>query len=268
MVGQCYMEAGDTGIYQHRHKDAQLRLQHTGVAVMRLLLTDGQLVVDGQLRQTAANGPDSLDRKTGTVFSTAAVFIGALVKDCRAEAAAHTVTVDLHHVKPGLDRQLSGLAEAIGDLFDLLHRQLGDVWCDLRVQQGTQLLHRDFLGQHAGHILEHGKHVGIRLVQLRADTAVVAVDDLGQLLVIGKALLVKQRFLDHTFAHRHIADDDHGAAARSDAADFFKILLVRQTEGRRRKDDAVFQLQTAVIDRTIDRFVHDAVPPVLLFPVK
>ena len=65
MVGQCYMEAGDTGIYQHRHKDAQLRLQHTGVAVMRLLLTDSQLVVDGQLRQTAADGPDSLDRKTG-----------------------------------------------------------------------------------------------------------------------------------------------------------------------------------------------------------
>ena len=105
-------------------------------------------------------------------------------------------------------------------------------------------------------------------MQLRADTAVVAVNDLGQLLVIGKALLVEQRFLDHTFAHRHITDDDHGAAARSDAADFFKILLVRQAEGRRRKDDAVFQLQTAVIDRTIDRFVHDAVPPVLLFPVK
>ena len=36
-----------------------------------------------------------------------------MVKDGGAEAAAHAVTVDLHHIEPGFDSQHGGLAEAL-----------------------------------------------------------------------------------------------------------------------------------------------------------
>ena len=84
MVGQGNVEAGHTGLHQQRYKDTQFAFQYTGIAVVGVLLPDSQFVVDGQLRQAAADGLDSLDRKTGTVFSTATVFIGALV-ECRGE---------------------------------------------------------------------------------------------------------------------------------------------------------------------------------------
>ena len=267
MVCQRDVEAGNTGIHQHRHKDAQLLLQHTGVAVVRVFLPDGKLVVNGQLRQAAADCLDCLHGKAGAVFGAAAVLVGALVEHGGAEAAAHTVAMHLHHIKPGLDRQHGSLAEAVGDFLNFLYRQFRNVGRDLTVQQRAQLLHRDFFGQHAGYIFQHGQHIGIRLVQLCADAAVVAVGNFGQLLVVGEALFVKQGLFKGTFAYRHITDDDHGAAAFGDAAHFFKIFLVRKPEGRRRKNDAVFQLQTAVINRTLNRFVHDAVPPVLLFAV-
>ena len=55
MVRQRYMEAGHTGIGQQRYKNTQLGLHHTGIAVVGIFLPDGQLVVDGNLRQTAAD---------------------------------------------------------------------------------------------------------------------------------------------------------------------------------------------------------------------
>ena len=78
---------------------------------------------------------------TGTVLGAAAVFIRAMVKDSGAEAAAHAVTVDLHHIEPGFDSQHGGLAEAVDDLMDLAGGQLADVRGNLGIQQGTQLLH-------------------------------------------------------------------------------------------------------------------------------
>ena len=135
------MEAGHTGIGQQRYKNTQLGLHHTGIAVVGIFLPDGQLVVDGNLRQTAADGFDGLHRKAGTVLGAAAVFIRAVVKDGGAEAAAHAVTVDLHHIEPGFDSQHGGLAEAVDDFMDLAGGQLADVRGNLGIQQGTQLLH-------------------------------------------------------------------------------------------------------------------------------
>ena len=67
MVRQRNMEAGHTGISQQRYKNTQLGLHHTGIAVVGIFLADGQLVVDGNLRQTAADSFDGLHRKAGTV---------------------------------------------------------------------------------------------------------------------------------------------------------------------------------------------------------
>ena len=80
MVRQRYMEAGHTGIGQQRHKNTQLGLHHTGIAVVGIFLPDGQLVVDGNLRQTAADGfdgcllytsPSPRDPKTARMPSSA-----------------------------------------------------------------------------------------------------------------------------------------------------------------------------------------------------
>ena len=84
------MEAGHTGIGQQRYKNTQLGLHHTGIAVVGIFLPDGQLVVDGNLRQTAADGFDGLHRKAGTVLGAAAVFIRAVVK---------TVELKLPHMR-------------------------------------------------------------------------------------------------------------------------------------------------------------------------
>ena len=112
------------------------------------------------------------------------------------------------------------------------------------------------------------EHIGVGLVQLGADTAIVVVNQLGQFSVEGKAFLIKQRLLKLTFADRYIADDNHGAAARSDFADFFKVFVLRKAKSGRSKDDTVFQFQTAVIDGTVNRFVHGAVSFLLLFPIR
>ena len=112
-------------------------------------------------------------------------------------------------------------------------------------------------------------------MQLGADAAVIAVGDFGQLFVVGKALFVEQGFFKPAFAHGNIANDNHTAAARGNAADPLKIFLLGHTEGGRGKDNAVFQLQTTVIDRTVNCFVHDvgllprlcsAKPIIVIFP--
>ena len=235
---------------------------------MGIFLADGQLVVDGNLRQAAADGLDGLHRKAGTVLGAAAVFIRAVVKDSGAEAAAHAVTVDLHHIEPGFDSQHGGLAEAVDDLMDLAGGQLADVRGNLGIQQGTQLLHGNLLRQNAGHVFQHGQHIGVGLVQLGADAAVIAVDDFDQLLIMGEAFFIKKRFLKLAFADGDVTDDNHGAAACGDLADLFKVFVLRKAKGGRGKNDTVFQFQTAVIDGAVNRFVHGAVSFLLLFPIR
>ena len=265
MVRQRDVEARHACGFEQRHKDAELAFQHTGVAVVRVLLPDGKLVVNGQFRQAAAHGAYCFDRKTGAVFGAAAVSIGAVVEHGRAEAAAHAVAVDLHHVEPGLHGQHGGFAKAVDDLFNFALRHVGDVGRDFLVEQGAQLLHRDFFRQHAGHVFEHRRHVGIGLVQLRAELAVVAVGKRGQALVPGKAFFVEERFLKPALAHGHVADDDHRAAACCDGAHLGKILLVRKAEGSGGKNNTVFQFQAAVVNGAANGFIHGRASLLLLF---
>ena len=93
MVRQRHMEAGDTGLHKHRHKDAERGLDHTGVAVVGVLLPDSQLVIDRQLGQAAAHGLHGLYGKAGAVLGTAAVLVGAVVANntsaCR-EVLSHS----------------------------------------------------------------------------------------------------------------------------------------------------------------------------------
>ena len=105
-------------------------------------------------------------------------------------------------------------------------------------------------------------------MQLGADAAVIAVDDFGQLLIIGEAFFIKKRFLKLAFADGGVTDDNHGAAARSDFADFFKVFVLCKTKGGRSKDDTVFQYQAAVIDGAADCFIHGMIPFLLLFPIR
>ena len=93
-------------------------------------------------------------------------------------------------------------------------------------------------------------------MQLGAELAAAAMDDLRQALVPGKALFVKQRLFKPAFAHRHIPHNDHGAAACCNGADFGKVFFVRQAEGGGGKDDAVLQLQSTVINGAQDGVVH------------
>ena len=53
-------------------------------------------------------------------------------------------------------------------------------------------------------------------MELGADLTAVFVGSLADLLIEGKALFVKQGLLKPALGHRHVADDDHGAAAGGD----------------------------------------------------
>ena len=155
----------------------------------------------------------------------------------------------LHHVKACLLCQQSRLAEPGNNLLNLLLRQPGDVGRNLLVQLFPQLIGGYFLHQHPGNILEHCHHVGIGLVQLGANLAVCIMGNFRQLLVEGKALVVKQGLFKFALAHRHVTNNNQGAATLGNGTDFCKIILVRQAKGGRRKNNAVFQLHSAIINR-------------------
>ena len=102
-------------------------------------------------------------------------------------------------------------------------------------------------------------------MQLGAELAAAAMDDLRQALVPGKALFVKQRLFKPAFAHRHIPHNDHGAAACCNGADFGKVFFVRQAEGGGGKDNAVFQFQATVVHGAKNSFIHVRASLLLLF---
>ena len=242
------MEAGDARLFQQRDEDRKLFLRHTGVAEVRILLPDSQLVINGHPRDSRPDGPDGLHRKAGAVLCAAAVFVGAMVEEGRAEAAAHPVAVHLHHVEARLSGQQGGFPEPVEDALELALGQLGDVGADGIVQLLPQLVGGELLRQEGGKVLEHRQQVGVALVELGAELAVCGVGDLCKLLIKGKALGIEERLLKPAFAHRDIPDDDHGAAALGECAVFCKGLLVRQAEGGGRKKNAVLQPQPAIID--------------------
>ena len=131
MVCECDMEACNASFFKHWNKYLQLILDNTCISVVRILLTDGKLVIDWHIRQFFADGRNSLHCKTGTVFGSSAVFIGAVVVNGRTETSTHTVTVDLDHIKSCFFCENSGSAESRGDLFYFFVRHIRNIWSNL-----------------------------------------------------------------------------------------------------------------------------------------
>ena len=202
------------------------------------------------------NCRNRLHRKTGTVFCVAAIFINAVVEDCRTEAAAHPVAMYLHHIKTGLFCQHRRFSKPTDDGLNLPFGHLRDVRSHFSVQLFPQLVGGNLLHQNAGNVLEHRQQVGITLMQLGTDFTVRIVSNFHDLLVKCKPFGIKQRFFKFAFANRNIPNDDHGTAALCDGTDFGEVFLIRQSKRCRCKNDAVFQLHPTIVDRTQNRFVH------------
>lgn len=188
VVGERHMEAGHTGPLQRRYHHRKLLDQHPGIAVVRVFLPDGQLEVNGHIRQKLPDRRYRLHGKVDAVLNGPAIFVGAVVEHGGSKAAAHPVAVNLDHV----ESRLAGLdgrgTEAGGHLPDLLRGKPADVGADLLVEQGTEVLHADLFGQHARHIFEHRLHVGVALVKLGAGQAVFPMNRVREFAVGGKPL--------------------------------------------------------------------------------
>ena len=188
VVGQRYMEAGDPRPLQHGQKDGQLRHKNTGVAVVGVLHPDGQLVVDGQVGKAAADGGYCLHGKAGTMGRASPVAVRPVIEKGRAEAAAHPVPMDLDHIKAdgfGLD---GGFTKGICDLCHLSGRQLGDVGTHRLVEPFSEIIGAQTPGEYAGHTFQNGHEVGVRLVELGADLASVAMGGVDESPVVGLSL--------------------------------------------------------------------------------
>ena len=109
--------------------------------------------------------------------------------------------------------------------------------------------------------MEHALEMGVILVQLGTEHTVVPVGDLRQTLIGFKSVFGKQRQAHMAFVYRHIADDDHGAAAGGNGLHFVKVLLSPQAHGRGGENDSVFQSKTAVAERAGDLFILFHVMP-------
>ena len=101
-------------------------------------------------------------------------------------------------------------------------------------------------------------------MKLCAELASLPVDGICQGLVKGKAFLGIERGAEAVREHRHIADDDHGAASCGDSAQAFHLLLLGKAQTGGSKDDAVFQGQPAVVQGAGDVFVHVESTPFLV----
>ena len=188
MVCQCYMEAGHTRLLQQRNEHRQFFFHHTGISKVRVFLPDSQLVINGHPRDSRPDGPDGLHRKAGAVLCAAAVFVGAMVEESGAEAAAHPVAMHLYHIKTSLFCQCCCFAESTDDFMDLPLRHIGNVRCHFCIQFFPQLVRGDFFQQQTGNVFEHRQQIGIALVQLSTDSAVCIVCDLHDFLIKSESL--------------------------------------------------------------------------------
>mgnify|MGYP001654690658 CR=1 FL=1 len=73
MICQSHMKAGNTRLFQKWYKDLQLFLQYAGVAVMGILLTDCQLIINGVIRQLGADGGNRFYGKSSPPFRASAI---------------------------------------------------------------------------------------------------------------------------------------------------------------------------------------------------
>ena len=252
--------------------------QQTALAARRavgVLHDHGELVLHHQLRRGLLNGGDDLERIADAVLERAAVLVGALVEDSRAQRTHQTVAVDLDGVDAGLLRAGGRGGDGLLDLGELLHARLVHKVLHVVVQLGVGLianlvglghlggkgllvagglgLLRGLGGGHGthDHTADTG-HVVLGVEQLQRDLGAVLVDGVGQCLKrgdlgIGRQLGRGARGHDGS----DVADDDVAHAATGQAlvkgqaaiADGTVTLLV--AGGKRREHNAVLELKGA-----------------------
>ena len=235
----------------------------------------GKLVLHHQLRCGFLNGGDDLQRVADAVLERAAVLVGALVEDGRAQRTHQTVAVDLDGVDPGLLCAGGRGGDGFLDLGELLHTRLVHKVLHIVVQLGVGLLAdlvglghlggkgllvagglgllRGLGGSHGSH--DHAAdtgHVVLGVEQLQCNLGPVFVDGVGQRLKRGD-LGVGRQLGRGARGHNgsDVADDDVAHTATGQAlvksqaafADGTVALLV--AGGQRREHNAVLELKGA-----------------------
>ena len=280
--------AGVVGLCDLNHIDARtleqlgelaglVGLQATLAArrAVGVLHDHGELVLHHQLRRGFLNGSDDLQRVANAVLERAAVLVGALVEDDRAQRTYQAVAVDLDGIDPGLLRASGRGGDSLLDLGELLHTRLVHKVLHVVVQLGVGLvadlvglghlggkgllvagglgLLRGLGGGHGSH--DHAAdtgHVVLGVEQLQRDLGAVLVDGIGQGLKRGD-LGVGRQLGRGACGHdgSNVADDDvtHAATGqalvKSQAALANGAVTLLVAGGQRRKHNAVFELKGA-----------------------
>ena len=235
----------------------------------------GELVLHHQLRRGFFNGSDDLQRVANAVLERAAVLVGALVEDGRAQRTHQAVAVDLDGVDAGLLRASGRGSDGLLDLGELLYARLVHKVLHVVMQLGVGLvadlvglghlggkgllvagglgLLRGLGGSHGSH--DHAAdtgHVVLGVEQLQRNLGTVLVDGVGQGLKrgdlgVGRQLGRGARGHDGS----NVADDDVAHAAtgqalvKSQAALANGAVALLVAGGQRREHNAVLELKGA-----------------------
>ena len=278
MVGLRDLDHVDARALEQLGELAGLVGQQAALAARRavgVLHDHGELVLHHQPRRGLLNGSDDLQRIANAVLERAAVLVGALVEDGRAQRTHQAVAVDLDGVDAGLLRAGGRGGDGLLDLGELLYARLVHKVLHVVMQLGVGLL-ADLVGLgHLGgegllvaggfgllrglggghgthdHAADAG-HVVLGVEQLQRNLGTVLVDSVGQGLKrgdlgVGRQLGRGARSHDGS----DVADDDVAHAATGQAlvksqaalADGTVALLV--AGGQRRKHNAVLELKGA-----------------------
>ena len=278
VVGLCDLDHIDARTLEQLGELAGLVGLQTALAArraVRVLHDHGELVLHHQLRRGFLNGSDDLQRVADAVLERAAVLVGALVEDGRAQRTHQAVAVDLDGIDPGLLGTGGRGGDSLLDLGELLHARLVHKVLHIVVQLGIGLL-ADLVG--LGHLggkgllvagslgllrglgSGHGAHdhaadtgyVVLGVEQLQRDLGAVLVDGIGQCLKRGD-LGVGRQLGRGARGHDggNVADDDVAHAATGQALVKGQAALANGTVallvagGQRREHNAVFELKGA-----------------------
>ena len=278
VVGLCDLNHIDARALEQLGKLAGLVGLQATLAARRavgVLHDHGELVLHHQLRRGFLNGSDDLQRVANAVLERAAVLVGALVEDGRAQRTYQAVAVDLDGVDAGLLRASGRGGDSLLDLGELLHTRLVHKVLHVVVQLGVGLvadlvglghlggkgllvagglgLLRGLGGGHGSH--DHAAdtgHVVLGVEQLQRDLGAVLVDGIGQGLKRGD-LGVGRQLGRGACGHdgSNVADDDvtHAATGqtlvKSQAALANGAVTLLVAGGQRREHNAVFELKGA-----------------------
>ena len=278
VVGLCDLDHIDARALEQLGELAGLVGLQAALAARRavgVLHDHGELVLHHQLRRGFLNGSDDLQRVANAVLERAAVLVGALVEDGRAQRTYQAVAVDLDGIDPGLLRASGRGGDSLLDLGELLHTRLVHKVLHVVVQLGVGLvadlvglghlggkgllvagglgLLRGLGGGHGSH--DHAAdtgHVVLGVEQLQRDLGAVLVDGIGQGLKRGD-LGVGRQLGRGACGHdgSNVADDDvtHAATGqalvKSQAALANGAVTLLVAGGQRRKHNAVFELKGA-----------------------